>query len=74
MSVQVSYKKQFLFGIMFLLIILIVVEGSAKIWWYQLESCAFEDSDVYDMINRGKSRGVFLLQSPAQLKMGQRLM
>ena len=33
-----------------------------------------EDSDVYDMINRGKSRGVFLLQSPAQLKMGQRLM
>ena len=33
-----------------------------------------EDSDVYDMINRGESRGVFLLQSPAQLKMGQRLM
>ena len=29
---------------------------------------------VYDMINRGESRGVFLLQSPAQLKMGQRLM
>lgn len=32
-----------------------------------------EDYGVYDMINAGKSKGVFLLQSPAQLKMGQRL-
>ena len=30
-------------------------------------------SSVYDMINQGKSKGVFLLQSPAQLKMAQRL-
>ena len=28
---------------------------------------------MYDMINQGRSKGVFLLQSPAQLKMGQRL-
>ena len=32
-----------------------------------------EDSGVYDMINAGMCKGVFLLQSPAQLKMGQRL-
>ena len=32
-----------------------------------------EDPNVYDMINAGLSKGVFLLQSPAQLKMGQRL-
>ena len=32
-----------------------------------------EDPRVYDMINEGRSVGVFLLQSPAQLKMGQRL-
>ena len=32
-----------------------------------------EDPAVYDMINAGRSKGVFLLQSPAQLKMGQRL-
>ena len=31
------------------------------------------DPAVYDMIGQGKSKGVFLLQSPAQLKMGQRL-
>ena len=32
-----------------------------------------DDPTVYDMINSGRSKGVFLLQSPAQLKMGQRL-
>ena len=32
-----------------------------------------DDPQVYDMINEGRSKGVFLLQSPAQLKMGQRL-
>ena len=32
-----------------------------------------EDPNVYDMINAGRSKGVFLLQSPAQLKMAQRL-
>ena len=32
-----------------------------------------EDPTVYDMINAGQSKGVFLLQSPAQLKMAQRL-
>ena len=31
------------------------------------------DANVYDMINEGRSKGVFLLQSPAQLKMAQRL-
>ena len=31
------------------------------------------DAAVYDMINEGKAKGVFLLQSPAQLKVAQRL-
>ena len=32
-----------------------------------------KDTAVYDMINEGKAKGVFLLQSPAQLKIAQRL-
>ena len=32
-----------------------------------------KDTAVYDMINEGNSKGVFLLQSPAQLKIAQRL-
>ena len=30
-----------------------------------------EDPQVYGLISRGRAKGVFLLQSPAQLKMGQ---
>ena len=33
-----------------------------------------EDADVYDMINEGRCMGVFLLQSPAQLKLARRLL
>ena len=32
-----------------------------------------DDPAVYEMLGLGRSKGVFLLQSPAQLKMGQRL-
>ncbi len=32
-----------------------------------------EDPQIYEMITEGRSKGVFLLQSPAQLKMGRRL-
>lgn len=32
-----------------------------------------DDSKVWDMINEGKTIGVFLLQSPAQLKVSQRM-
>ena len=38
-----------------------------------LSRISADDPAVYDMINQGKSKGVFLLQSPAQLKMAQRL-
>ena len=38
-----------------------------------LSRISAEDPAVYDMINAGRAKGVFLLQSPAQLKMAQRL-
>lgn len=38
-----------------------------------LSQIDIEDPAVYDMINEGKCVGVFLLQSPAQLKMARRL-
>ena len=38
-----------------------------------LSQIDLEDPAVYDMINEGKCVGVFLLQSPAQLKMARRL-
>ena len=33
-----------------------------------------EDPAVYDVINEGRSKGIFLLQSPAQLKLARRLL
>ena len=38
-----------------------------------LSRVSADDPAVYDMINAGRAKGVFLLQSPAQLKMAQRL-
>ena len=47
MSVQVSYKKQFILGIMLLVIILVVVEAIVNIWWYNVNVCAFEKSALF---------------------------
>jgi len=51
MGVQVSYKKQFLFGIMLLVVVLVVVEGFANIWWYNINTCAFENNELFDQID-----------------------
>ena len=48
MSVQVSYKKQFIFGILLLVIILLVIEGFANIWWYEIKTCAFENNELFE--------------------------
>ena len=48
MSVQVSYKKQFIFGILLLVVILLVIEGFANIWWYEIKVCAFENNELFE--------------------------
>ena len=47
MSVEISYKKQGLMIIFGLLIVFVIVEIAANVWWYNIETCAFEQSDVY---------------------------
>ena len=46
MSVQVSYKKQTIFGIMGLLVIFLVVEGIANVWWITQITCEFENNNL----------------------------
>jgi len=48
MSVQVSYKKQFIFGFLFLLIILAIVEIIMRIYDYYQPNCLFLTSSVYE--------------------------
>jgi len=47
MSVQVSYKKQFVLGIMFLIVVLLVIEGFARVYDFQeITDCHFPRSDA----------------------------
>ena len=48
MSVQVSYKKQFLFGFILVMVILSSIEISARVFDYYNPNCRFIESDVYE--------------------------
>ena len=56
MSVQVSYKKQFLFFIFLFFIFIGAIEGYSKIWWKMVETCAFEDSAIYQDVSSAMKR------------------
>jgi len=57
MSVQVSYKKQTLLGLILLLIVLIVIEGSARISDYFFPTgCYFLKSDLFKNLETSKKR------------------
>jgi len=52
MSVQVSYKKQFVLGIFFLIVILVVIEGIVRIYENFNPGCKFIGSDVFQNTDR----------------------
>jgi uncharacterized protein YjbI with pentapeptide repeats len=56
MSVQVSYRKQFLFFIFLFFIFIGIIEGYSKIWWDMIETCAFEDSEIYQDVSSSMRR------------------
>ena len=56
MSVQVSYKKQTLLGIIGLLILFLVIEVIANIWWITQVTCEFEDNEIFINMDEEKKR------------------
>jgi len=43
MSVQVSYKKQFVLGLLLLVVLFSVIEGVSQIIWYNMQNeCSLE--------------------------------
>jgi lysophospholipase L1-like esterase len=58
MSVQVSYKKQFLFGLILLLMMLSVIEISMKIYDHYVPNCRFSESDVYSEKSFAEKRDI----------------
>ena len=47
MSVQVSQKKQVIFGIIAITILLLVIEAIANIWWLTQINCEFEQNEIF---------------------------
>jgi len=47
MSVQVSYKKQFVLGFILIIIFLAVVELVVNVWLYNFYRCEFEDNEIF---------------------------
>ena len=60
MSVQVSYKKQTLLGIFGLLILFVVVEGIANVWWITQITCEFEENEIFMNMDEEKRRQLCL--------------
>jgi hypothetical protein len=56
MSLQVSYKKQVLLGIIFIIMIIGIVEGLARIYEYFNPTCMFVKSDTMKNINNELKR------------------
>ena len=60
MSVQVSYKKQMLLGIIGLVIILGVLEIVANVWWISAIQCEFEENEIFSEMNTEEKRQMCL--------------
>ena len=56
MSVQVSYKKQITFGIIGLVILFLVIELIANVWWITQINCEFEENEIFQQMNDEKRR------------------
>ena len=56
MSVQVSYKKQTLLGIIGLLILFLAVEAIANVWWTMQMNCEFEENEIFMNMDENQKR------------------
>jgi|TARA_B110000263_G_scaffold56194_1_gene47737 lysophospholipase L1-like esterase len=56
MSVQVSYKKQTLLGIIGLIILFLIIEVIANVWWFTQVNCEFEENEIFLQMDNDKRR------------------
>tara|TARA_B100000029_G_scaffold514725_1_gene618743 strand:+ start:3461 stop:4588 length:1128 start_codon:yes stop_codon:yes gene_type:complete len=60
LSVQVSYKKQFVLGIMLISVLLVACEGVLRVYDYQNPNCLFENSNVFANLDNDLKRSICL--------------
>jgi len=56
MSVQVSYKKQTVLGIIGIAILLLVIEVIANVWWVTQINCEFEQNEIFENFDEAEKR------------------
>ena len=60
MSVQVSYKKQTVLGIIGITILLLVIEVIANVWWVTQINCEFEQNEIFENFDEVEKRQLCL--------------
>jgi len=60
MSVQVSYKKQTVLGIILITILLLVIEAVANVWWVTQIHCEFEQNEIFENFDEAEKRQLCL--------------
>jgi len=60
MSVQVSYKKQTMLGIIGITILLLVIEVIANVWWAMQIHCEFEENEIFQNFDEVEKRQLCL--------------
>ena len=56
MSVQVSYKKQTVLGIIGIVSLLLVIEVIANVWWVTQINCEFEQNEIFENFDEAEKR------------------
>ena len=52
MSVQISYKKQVIFGILLVVVGLVIIEASAYVWWLDIQNCEFKENEIFENVDQ----------------------
>ena len=58
MSVQVSKKKQVIFGLIVLVLILGIVEAAVHVWWSNIQDCAIVESEIYKNLSQEEKKQI----------------
>jgi len=61
MSVQVSYKKQTLLGIIGITILLLVIEVIANAWWVTQINSEFEQNEIFENFDEVEKKQLLLV-------------
>ncbi|CAI8181141.1 MAG: Uncharacterised protein [Candidatus Nitrosopelagicus brevis] len=58
MSVQVSYKKQSLLGIIGIFLLLLTIEIIANFWWASQINCEFEENEIFQTMSDDQKKQI----------------